>query len=205
MKIRCVMVAAILVSTGCGEEEAEATITVESEPTEVSIEAPPPAHEGTVVMAEDVPVEVVTHESGEVYAYVRAEEAPAPERLSLTVEVPVRGRRSGRPVRLIWNERAGRWEGRVRRVEIVPGPVDVVVVLDGEPLRGHADVIVVAPAVDVRVHAPRTEVRVERPVVEVRGPRGKVKHKHRRRGRGWGFGRHRRKHRGRGGVEVRIR
>lgn len=205
LKLPAAALAATLL-LGCGaDDEEDLTVAVESEPGTVSIEAPPPAHEGTVVMADDVPVEVVTHESGEVYAYVRAEEPPAPDRLGLTVSVPVRGRASGRPVRMVWNERDLRWEGRVRRVEIVPGPVEVVVQLDGEPLRGHADIIVVAPAVHVTVERPAARPRT---VIEVVEPRGKVKH---RRGHGWGRGRvrvrgkHRRKHRRRGGVEIRFR
>jgi hypothetical protein len=181
---------------GCGsDEETSVEITAAADeappPDEtgepaaaVVIEDMEPEHDGTLVAAGPYPVEVVAHESGEVYAHVRGD-APPPADVVLTVDVPVERRRSGRPVRMIWNPRNERWEGRVRRLEVVPGPLDVHITVGGVEHHGHVDVIVVAPVVEVRVDTPRRRRR-------------KHKHKHRRKHRrGHGHGRH-------GGVEIRF-
>lgn len=169
---------------GCGSGSESETVTVaqsaDVEVEEVADDAPEtvvaePRRGGTVVVAGRYPVEVTPHRSGQVYAYVLGD-PPPPDRVELTVQVPVAGRSTGRPVRLTWNPARRRYEGRVRRVEIVEGPLDVVIVVDGAEYRGSVDVYVLFPAVEVQV-------------IEVRG-RGKFK----RKGKG--------KHRRRGGVII---
>lgn len=172
---------------GCGSDEEEpATVTVTADEAPIDESGPrtvvasvEPQHDGTVVMTGDYPVEVVAHESGQVYAYVHGD-APPPGDVRLTVEVPVEGRSSGRPVLMTWNPRNHRWEGRVRRLTVVPGPLDVRLVVGGVAYHGLVETIVVAPVVEVHVHE------------------GRRKHKHKHRGHG------RRKHRGRGGIEIRL-
>lgn len=169
----------------CGsDDEPEETVAVEGAPTveEEAAASAEPEHGGTVVAAGRYPVEVVPHASGEVYAYVLGD--PPPADLELTVEVPVAGRSTGRPVRMRWNARQGRFEGRVRRVEIVEGPIDVLVVVGGAEYHGHVDVCVILPAIEVHVIEHHHH--------------GKHKHKHKHRGHGWGHGR------GHGGV-IHIR
>ncbi len=165
MRYSTILFAALLL--GCGSE-AEVEVTPEPVAQPAVVEAPgqpPPRsrHNGTVVMAGRHPVEVVPHRSGEVYAYM-PEGAPPPSDVNLTVTVPVRGRASGRPVPMQWNPRRERYEGRVRRLEIVEGPVDVVLVVAGVEYVGHVDVIVIAPAI----------------AVVVVDHHGKHKHKHKR-------------------------
>src|SRR5690606_10315330 len=98
------------------------------------------SHGGTVVLAGVQPVEVVPHASGEVHAYVVG--APPPPGAELAVTVPVR--EGVRTVELEWNPATVRFEGRVRRVEVVPGPIDVVYVTGGTRWVGHAPTVVVA-------------------------------------------------------------
>jgi hypothetical protein len=149
---------------GCGED-AEPSVH-DLEPTAADSQPVfPSEHDGTVVMAGQYPVEVVPHASGEVYAYVLGE-APGPETVELTVAVPVRGRQTGRPVRMRWDPGEERYVGRVRRLAVVPGPIDVTIVVGGAAYYGHVDVCVVFPAIEVRVRERRGKF--------------KRKHKHRR-------------------------
>ncbi|AKF10372.1 hypothetical protein [Sandaracinus amylolyticus] len=138
---------------------------------------PAPSHGGTVVMAGAYPVEVVPHESGEVYAYVVGE-APPPD-AELTVVVPVTG--GVRTVELAWEPGERRFGGRVRRARIVPGPVDVVLVVGGARWVGHVATFVVLPAVVVVETAPAGVIVVEE--------HWHGKHRKHRKHRGWGHGR----------------
>jgi hypothetical protein len=139
------------------------------------VAAAPPvgaSHDGTVVMAGAYPVEVVPHASGEVYAYVLGD-APTPDGTELAVVVPVSG--GVRTVELEWDPRQSRWAGQVRRVEIVPGPVDVVIVASGTRWVGHSTTFVVRPAVVVVapvVVAPAPPVVIV-PIYEERHDHGK--------------------------------
>ena len=145
-----------------------------------------PSHGGTVVMAGAYPVEVVPHESGEVYAYVLGETPP--ESAELTVVVPVTG--GVRTVELAWEPGERRFGGRVRRAQIVPGPVDVVLVVGGARWVGHVAAFVVLPAVVVVETAPASVIVVE-----------EHWHGKHRKHRGWGHGHgHGRGH----GVRVRF-
>ena len=168
------------VLAGCGsDDETGVTVATGAAPPDVVVEATvDPEHDGTVVMAGDYPVEVVAHGSGQVYAYVLGDDLP-PSDAELTIEVPVERRESGRPVIMTWNGHRHRWEGRVRRLAIVPGPLDVLLVFGGVEYHGYVTTCVIAPVIEVRVE----------------GRRRKHKHKHRRR--------HRRGH-GHDGVEIRI-
>lgn len=186
-KILLVAASLLVPLAGCSEPDESFEVAAEPGETEMAAgELPAAEHEGTMVMVEGYPVEVVTHASGEVYAWVRAEEVPVPERTVLTIEVPTEQRATGRPVRMRWSEAHDRWEGRVRRLTIVPGPLVVVLEVDGAPRTGHVDIIVVAPAIAVTI--------IE---TEHHGHGHKHKHRH---GHGHGRGRGR----GHGGVEVRF-
>jgi hypothetical protein len=145
------------------ESEASSPPPIETAaPTSVPTDAPPaptpepaaaPAperrHGGTVVVAGEQTVEVVTHASGEVYAYLATKTAPA-ENLAIRVEVPV-AKQPAHSVSLQWNARLERYEGRVIDVEIAPGPLVVQVVVGSQIWVGHAAAIVIAPAVVVEV------------------------------------------------------
>ncbi|MGE0787696.1 MAG: hypothetical protein AB7S26_18620 [Sandaracinaceae bacterium] len=217
LKITLLNVAlASIALAACGSEEEEATITVASDEglataeleasapaaaPAVVVATPPtvePAHDGTVVMAGEYPVEVVADDGGSVYAYVRDEELP-PADVTLTVEVPVEGRDSARPVVMVWNPAEARWVGRVHHLTIVPGPIDVVLGYGGVDYRGHGPTFVVVAPV-----APAVVVTPVVPAVHVVGPH--VKHKHRGHGHGWGHGPghgHGHGH-GPGGVRIRV-
>ena len=186
--IACLVLGAI----ACGSEPvAEVAIApIASEPS-VVVAAPPdvdPAHGGTVVMAGAYPVEVTAHESGEIYAYV-LDATPPPPDAELTVVVPVRG--GVRTVELSWDPGQTRWAGRIRRTEVVTGPLDVIVVVGEERWVGHTTNFVLLPAIVVVAPA----VSAPAPVIVVEPPRGKHRKHRGHRGRG---------RRGRGGVEIRI-
>lgn len=142
-------------------EPPTAPVVVGSPPTAIGVAAPAPAaaaapaHGGTVVMAGSYPVEVVPHESGQVYAYVLGD-APPPDGTELTVVVPVTG--GVRAVELAWEPGETRWGGRVRRSEIVPGPIDVVLVAGGARYTGHVVTFVVLPAIVVVETSPSVVV-----------------------------------------------
>jgi hypothetical protein len=181
--VGCIFFGAI----ACGSEPSEITLSpVGTGPSVVAVEpvAIPSgvsaSHEGTLLMAGSYPVEVVPHASGEVYAYVLGDAPPPPTSTELAVVVPVSG--GVRTVELEWDPAESRWGGQLRHVEIVPGPVDVVLVVDGARWAARSPTLVVLPAVVVVapvVVAPAPVVVV--PVVEYEG-------KHRKH-RGWGHGR----------------
>jgi hypothetical protein len=187
----CIVAGAI----ACGEEPAE-TVVIEPAAAEAApvvapataeetvVPPPPPrtvgatatgaSHGGTVVVAGEHDVEVVPHASGEVYAYVLGD-PPVAADTELTVVVPVTG--GTRTVVLEWAPGESRWEGRVRRVEIVPGPVDVILVVGGTRWLGHATTIVVLPAIVVVEPSP---------VVVVTHGKHRKHRKHRGHGHGHG-------------------
>ena len=193
--VGCLVIGAI----ACGSEAETVTVgATAGAPVVLAAEPAPwvdvaPSHGGTVVLAGAHPVEVVPHASGHVYAYVSGDAPPPPAGTELAVVVPVTG--GVRTVELEWDGGERRWAGRVRRVEIVPGPVDVVLVAGGSRWVGHATTIVVLPAIVVATVAPPPPA-----VVVIEHDRGKHrKHrKHRGRGRGHAYG-----HGGRD-VEIRI-
>lgn len=174
----------------CGSEpDAEVAIApIATEPSVAMVSPPdvPPAHGGTVVMAGAYPIEVTAHESGEIYAYV-LDTTPPPAGAELTVVVPVTG--GVRTVELDWDPDRTRWAGRIRRTEVVTGPLDVIVVVGEERWVGHTTTFVLLPAIVVVAPA------ASAPVIVVEPPRGK--HRKHRGHRGHG-------RRGRGGVEIRI-
>ncbi len=186
---------------GCGDDEEPGEITsVGNEPTVVAAEVEP-EFGGNVVVAGQYPIEVVAHQSGEVFAYVHGTDEP-PLDAELTVDVPVVGRRTPRPLRLRWNEYEERYEGILARLEVEPGPLAIHYEVGGRVYDGTAQTIVVAPAMQVdvvEVRRPAAAVEVEVVEPRVRVGRRKHKHKHRRR-------KHmRRKHRRRGGGSIEIR
>ena len=130
----------------------------------------PPAHGGKVVDVGRYPMEVTAHRSGQVYAYARTE-MPAPDEAEVLVKVSTE--RGPRPVRLHWVAASRRFEGRLRRVEVVPGPIEVSLFTSGVRLVGFVEITVVAPAVDVHIVEPTVHVVHH----------GKHKHKHRRKHR----------------------
>ncbi len=126
---------------------ASMSATAPSGAARVEVEA---SHGGTMVAAGQYPVEVVPHASGQVYAY-----APAgidrPANAEMTVSVPVQGG-PARPVQMRWDRRERRYEGAVRGAVIVPGPIEVDLVVGEEHVHGEVAVIAVAPAIHVDVH-----------------------------------------------------
>ncbi|NIW32632.1 MAG: hypothetical protein GWN25_37945 [Actinobacteria bacterium] len=135
---------------GSAQVDVEAPLPV----LNVDIDAPPAPtatvdvdarHGGSVVHAGPHPIEVVPHASGEVHAYVQG---PRPPEARLTVDVPVRGRPRGRPVRLEWDADAGHYRGAVPRgVHIVPGPVAVHYHVGPRVYDVHAPHVVVGPTI----------------------------------------------------------
>jgi hypothetical protein len=182
---------ACLSLVGCSDEpEPEPIVNVAGE--SVVAAQVQPEFGGNVVVAGAYPVEVVAHRSGEVFAYVHVDDPP--EGAVLTVDVPVAGRRTPRPLRMRWNEYEVRYEGLIQRLEVEPGPLYVHYEVGGVVYDGGVTAIVVSPAieVDVEVRPPSPAVRVE--VVERRNYKHmRRKHKHMRR-----------KHRSRGGIEIRF-
>lgn len=186
--VACILLGAI----ACGSEPAEVTLDPTGtgpavavvEPTELP-DGVSAAHEGTLVMAGSYPVEVVPHASGEVYAYVLGDAPPPPAGTEVAVVVPVSG--GVRTVDLEWDPSESRWGGRVRRVEIVPGPVDVVLVVGGSRWVGRSTTIVVLPAPVVVAPVVAPVVVAPAPVVVVPVIEYGYEGKHREH-RGWGHG-----------------
>ncbi len=144
---------------GCGTEEAEAEAPLpevaQQVPTAVAIEAPPPAHGGTVVAAGNQFVEVVPHEDGNVRAFVVTPEPPPPDQTQITVRMPGSDG-STHPVVLTYDPDEQLYAGRLRRVQPVAGPLEVVVVVGPQRYEGSAPhFVLVAP--------PQPTVVVERP------------------------------------------
>lgn len=170
-RIATVSMAALLF-VGCGSDEEDVEVVAAAgEPTSVEVIAP--AHGGTVVPAGAQQVEVVPQEDGTVSAYVVTPEPPPPEQTQITVRVPADDGHT-HPVVLTWDPGAERYRGRLRRVHPVQGPVEVVVVVDGERYEGSApEVVVVAPGPprsDVRVVAAPPRARNVNVVVEAPSP-----------------------------------
>ena len=107
-------------------------------------------HGGTVVVAGDYPVEVVTHATGEVYAHILSP-TPPPGKLEIRVQLPV-ANRAPQDLILQWNAGLACYEGRVRDVVIAPGPIVVHVISGPQVWIGRATTIVIAPAVVVEMH-----------------------------------------------------
>lgn len=156
----------VVVTVGaCGsshDEEPAVTAVAElpakTEPQDEPEVVVGPKSGGTVIAAGPYAVEVVPHASGQVHAYVLGD-PPPPNTVELTVKVPVVGRSTGRPVRLRWSPRHQRYEGRVRRVEIIEGPLEVLLVVEGVEYHGRVDVFVLFPAIEVRVIERRGEYK----------------------------------------------
>jgi hypothetical protein len=186
----CVVIGAIACGSEAETVTGSAPVVLAAEAAPVAIDVAP-SHGGTMVLAGSHPVEVVPHASGHVYAYV-PEDALSPADTELAVVVPVTG--GVRTVELEWDGGERRWAGRVRRAEIVPGPVDVVLVAGGSRWVGHVATIVVQPAIVVVAPSPTVVVAAPPPgVVVIEHDRGKHRKHRKHRGRG---------HRGRGDVEI---
>lgn len=192
MRIVIALVALASSARVCGNEEAPATPpTATVAVTNNLAKNPAPAtHGGTVVVVDDVQLELVVKGSGEVVAYpvVFEGSAPVPPAANIEVEVPVTVG-PPRTVRLDWNPGATSFEGRVVGATVVPAPtnVEVQIVHQGRVRRARAPRVVIVPStvvvtsprpqvvvtgqrpsVDVRVERPGFDVRVERPGVDVR-------------------------------------
>lgn len=164
--------AALFVLAACGgNDEAEVPeMGAGAGPTEVELpgevvveaeaaELPPPAHGGTVLAAGDHRVEVVAEEDGYVNAFMLADAPPPPAATEITVRVPADDGEV-HPVVLTWNPSENRYRGRLHRVRPVPGPIDVTIVVNGQPHRGRAPrVVVIGPS----FAAPAARVEIARP------------------------------------------
>lgn len=181
--LRTPVLVSLLVARACGEQEPEAVPPPPSASGTLPAIAAPPAiatHGGALVAAGPAQLEVVTHASGEVYAYP-AVGISDPARARVTTTIAVQD--GTRPVELRWLPRENRYVGRVRDATVIPGPATLTVIVGGVQYVGISPILVVSPAIVVAV-APA--------VVEV-GYHGK--HKHRGHGHGHGHD----------GVRVRVR
>ncbi len=181
--LRTTTLAAVLAARACSEEAEASTPPQAATPPVVSVPvaaAPPvtgsqrgPRHGGTIVSAGPSRVEVVTHQSGQVYVYP-TEGIAEPTSAEVKVNVHVEG--GTRPVDLVWVPRQRRYEGRVVDARILPGTSTVTVVLGGVPYVGFTHVLVLAPAIVIEVEHDHRH-------------HGKHKHKHHGHGHGRGHGR----------------
>jgi hypothetical protein len=133
-----------------------------------SLALPAAAHGGTVIAAEDAPVEVVVEADGAVKAYplVVAEAKAVPPTATVYADVHTT---TGQPrtVELHWAPASARFEGQLVGVAPAPGPLTVRVDVDGEIRRSAPTQVVMLqpPSADVHVHVdapppPRAEVHV---------------------------------------------
>lgn len=130
-----------------------------------SLALPAPAHGGTVVAAENAPVEVVVQNDGVVHAYPLEVEGAVTVPTNANVYVDV-NTTAGQPrtVEMVWVPAVHRYEGRVVGVAPAPGPLEVRVDVEGRVWRSpRAEIVVIHPAPAVHVHAD-----VARPVADVR-------------------------------------
>jgi hypothetical protein len=174
------VIALALVYGACGSDEEsdpELPLAASGEPEALAFELPAPAHGGTVVPVGQQAVEVVPRQDGTLQAYVVTPEPPPREQTQITVRVPGDDGRP-HPVVLTWDPRTESYAGRLRRVQPVAGPVEVIMVVDGQRHAGRAPRVVLlapsAPSVVVEApRAPQPEVHViepERPTVVVEAP-----------------------------------
>jgi hypothetical protein len=129
---------------GCGTED------------EVAVAPPAPVaapvsatHGGTLVPLRRHRVELVAHESGEVFGYLTqldGQPLASPEGALLTVTITLDADHS-RPVLLRWNGEAERHEARMRDAP-VEGPADISLIVAGRPERGSVDRLPVEPALE---------------------------------------------------------
>ncbi|MCC6873203.1 MAG: hypothetical protein IT378_02750 [Sandaracinaceae bacterium] len=162
----------------CGEDEqAEPEIPAAAGTETVAVAAPSalaPEHGGTVLMAGQYPLEVVAQNDGNVRAFVRAAEAPAPERVRLTVRAPDASGNQ-HPIVLRWDDSQGAYVGRARRVQLAPGPLSATMIVDGTSYQASVPTFVLvpaAPAVVVERPAAPQVVQPGRPTVVVERPAG---------------------------------
>ena len=171
-----IMAVSAALGLACGSEE---TVELVPEPPQVDEEPAPLAqaeleHTGHPAVVGGHDVEILVHESGEVYVLPQDPELAG---ATLVVEVPLRSGATRR-IPLRWDAEVGRFEGRLRRVQPVAGPA--VIVLEEGGNRFETEVAVrLAPSIEVHVAAPATPaVRVEAPrpraVVEVHAPTPRV-------------------------------
>ena len=142
------------------------------------------SHGGSVLFVDNGWVEVVPKSDGAIEAYVvDVAGAPLSAPMTASVSVKVHGDDGGtHDVVLPWNPISARFEGRLVEARPAPGPVEVVVVLPGQPQwRATAPTVVIvadplppitgAPVVIVEHERPRAEVQVRGPNVVIEGPR----------------------------------
>lgn len=148
---------ALAFSLGCSDRDEPTAGPVV--PAFGSAPAAPREH-GTMVTVGTHPVEVVTHASGQVYAYV-GPDVVDPSDAEMSIDLPSTSGRS--TVVMHWDRRQARYVGRVARDTIVVGPLTVNYVIDDVHLVGFVTVFILAPAI----------------VIEVDHHHGKHKHRHR--------------------------
>lgn len=163
----------------CGDDEEDAappevatppaTVAVEGEavaPVATVTADIQPAHGGTVVIAEDHAVEVVTQPSGEIRAYVVHVEAPSPPPPPevIIVEVPTHGG-ARQSVDLRYDVELGAFHGQLVRARPVAGELFVRFEVGGHLRHGHVAeyVIVSGPVMHAELENPGPTVVVERP------------------------------------------
>ncbi len=126
---------------GCGSEDEPAA------PAPAVAAPVTPNHGGTLVPLDEYRVELLAHESGEVFGYLtRMDGQPManPEGALLTVSVTIDAAHP-QPLLLRWNGERARYEARLRDTP-VEGPADVSLMIAGRPERGSTDRLPVGPA-----------------------------------------------------------
>ncbi|MCA9605346.1 MAG: hypothetical protein KC619_07115 [Myxococcales bacterium] len=162
---RIALLAALLLGSCGGESEGAtpsepATSTASTEepaPTAPAVDAPPPAHGGTVVAVGPHFLEVVAQGDGVVVAWVHERSAPLPAGSRVTVRVTADDG-GQHPVLLVWDPAASSYRGRLYRVGAIPGPIRVTLATGDTTLVGEASTVVVTspPEEVARPATPRT-------------------------------------------------
>ena len=117
-----------------GEPAAPVAVAI---PEALPAALPAALHGGTVLMAGQQPIEVVTHQAGTINAYHLGTPPASPQDVQITVRVPDADGVT-RPVPLTWDPSASRYAGLLPGAQPVPGPLELVYVLGGQTARGLA-------------------------------------------------------------------
>ncbi len=190
VRMSMLVLPAIAVARMCGNDDgADEAPIVEGAPAEATIEATveaspedlAPQHGGTVVLAEDHAVEVVASPR-QVRAYVVDAQGAPPPVAQTTIVVNVTGDDEElHPVTLTYDADDGYYVAPVAHFRPVPGPMNVVLTVEGRPRVGRVATYVVMPAPSVAVEVerparPSATVVVERPsaTVVVERPRAQI-------------------------------
>ncbi len=152
-----ITIAAALFLWMCGEADPP-TVTVEAEPSasiEANVAVPPSSadatHGGTILTAGPHRIEIVVGDEGVINAYA-VEGSPPLADAQITVRLPADDDEI-HPVVLIWDPSHANHRGRLRQVQPLPGPIEIVVTTPAGTHRGNAPRFVVIAAAEHPVAA----------------------------------------------------